>query len=94
MYAPDAEAYTTFKELFDPLIEDYHNGFGPSARQPPTDLGKKIVDGCIFVVMGAFLFQARRTLATCRTWTRRENTSTLLEFAADALSLDTHSTRA
>ena len=39
VYAPDAEAYNLFKELFDPLIEDYHNGFKPSQKQPPTDLG-------------------------------------------------------
>jgi len=39
VYAPDAEAYTTFKELFDPLIEDYHNGFKPTDKQPPIDLG-------------------------------------------------------
>jgi len=40
VYAPDAEAYTTFKELFDPIIEDYHGGFKPTDRQPATDLGE------------------------------------------------------
>ncbi|KAL6724899.1 hypothetical protein Aduo_019745 [Ancylostoma duodenale] len=40
VYAPDAEAYTLFKPLFDPLIQDYHNGFSPSAKQPATDLGE------------------------------------------------------
>jgi protein-arginine kinase len=44
VYAPDAEAYTTFKELFDPLIEDYHNGFKPSDKQPPIDLGGDKID--------------------------------------------------
>jgi protein-arginine kinase len=39
VYAPDAEAYTLFKPLFDPIIEDYH-GFGPSQKQPQTDLGE------------------------------------------------------
>jgi protein-arginine kinase len=39
VYAPDAESYTTFKALFDPIIQDYH-GFGPSQVQPPTDLGE------------------------------------------------------
>jgi hypothetical protein len=39
VYAPDAESYTLFKALFDPIIEDYHNGFGPNAKHPPTDLG-------------------------------------------------------
>ncbi len=40
VYAPDAEAYTMFKELFDPIIEEYHNGFSPASKQPPTDLGE------------------------------------------------------
>ncbi|KAH7728175.1 ATP:guanido phosphotransferase [Aphelenchoides avenae] len=40
VYAPDAEAYTLFKPLFDPLIQDYHNGFAPDAKQPQTDLGE------------------------------------------------------
>jgi len=39
VYAPDAESYTVFKALFDPIIKDYH-GFGPSQQQPPTDLGE------------------------------------------------------
>jgi protein-arginine kinase len=40
LYAPDAEAYTLFKPLFDPVIEDYHNGFKPTQKQPETDLGE------------------------------------------------------
>lgn len=40
VYAPDAESYTLFKPLFDPIIEDYHNGFGPNQKQPQTDLGE------------------------------------------------------
>jgi len=43
VYAPDAEAYTTFKELFDPIIQDYHDGFKPTDRQPATDLGESHV---------------------------------------------------
>lgn len=39
VYAPDAEAYELFHELFDPIIQDYHNGYKPDAKQPPTDLG-------------------------------------------------------
>ncbi|RWS24115.1 arginine kinase-like protein, partial [Leptotrombidium deliense] len=39
IYAPDAESYTVFKELFDPIIEDYHKGFKPSDRHPPKDFG-------------------------------------------------------
>jgi protein-arginine kinase len=41
VYAPDAEAYTTFKELFEPILTDYHSGFKPSDKQPPVDLGEK-----------------------------------------------------
>jgi len=44
VYAPDAESYTTFKELFDPIIQDYHGGFSPSARQPAVDLGDNQLD--------------------------------------------------
>nr|CAD2148629.1 unnamed protein product [Meloidogyne enterolobii] len=40
VYAPDAESYTLFKPLFDPIIQDYHNGFGPDQKQPQTDLGE------------------------------------------------------
>jgi protein-arginine kinase len=43
VYAPDAEAYTMFKELFDPIIEEYHRGFKPTDKQPATDLGEKHV---------------------------------------------------
>ncbi|RWS17690.1 Arginine kinase-like protein, partial [Dinothrombium tinctorium] len=39
IYAPDAESYTVFKELFDPVIEDYHKGFKPTDKHPPKDFG-------------------------------------------------------
>ncbi|PWV04248.1 arginine kinase [Trypanosoma cruzi] len=39
VYAPDAESYTLFAALFDPIIEDYHKGFKPSDKQPPKDFG-------------------------------------------------------
>ncbi|KAH9382984.1 hypothetical protein HPB48_023621 [Haemaphysalis longicornis] len=39
VYAPDAESYTLFAELFNPVIDDYHKGFPPSAKHPPTDFG-------------------------------------------------------
>uniref|UniRef100_A0A915IEG7 arginine kinase n=1 Tax=Romanomermis culicivorax TaxID=13658 RepID=A0A915IEG7_ROMCU len=39
VYAPDAEAYRTFKELFDPILSDYH-GFKAGDKQPPVDLGE------------------------------------------------------
>jgi len=40
VYAADAECYSTFAALFDPIIQDYH-GFGPKDRHPATDLGEK-----------------------------------------------------
>merc|ERR1719181_361686 len=32
--AGDEDCYTTFKELFDPIISDRHNGYAPDAKQP------------------------------------------------------------
>ena len=39
IYAPDAEAYSVFSALFDPLIEDYHKGFSQSDKHPDCDFG-------------------------------------------------------
>lgn len=39
LYAPDAEAYTLFKELFDPVIDDYHQGFKATDKHPQSDFG-------------------------------------------------------
>ncbi|KAF3429226.1 hypothetical protein E2986_14001 [Frieseomelitta varia] len=39
IYAPDAEAYTVFADLFDPIIEDYHGGFKKTDKHPPKDFG-------------------------------------------------------
>ncbi|CAG4977171.1 unnamed protein product [Parnassius apollo] len=39
IYAPDAEAYTVFADLFDPIIEDYHNGFKKTDKHPPKNWG-------------------------------------------------------
>ncbi|KJH49078.1 arginine kinase [Dictyocaulus viviparus] len=41
LYAPDAESYTLFADLFNPVIEEYHNGFKATDTQPPMDLGEK-----------------------------------------------------
>lgn len=38
IYAADAECYTLFAEIFDPIIQDYH-GFRKSQSHPPTDWG-------------------------------------------------------
>merc|ERR1712080_505400 len=37
IYAPDAEAYSTFSALFDPVIDTYHKGFTAQRRRslPP-----------------------------------------------------------
>jgi hypothetical protein len=40
VYAPDAESYQVFAPLFNPIIEDYHGGFGPKSKQPPTYFGE------------------------------------------------------
>ncbi|CAN7998964.1 unnamed protein product [Ixodes hexagonus] len=39
LYAPDAESYTLFADLFNPVIEDYHGGFKSTDKHPPTDFG-------------------------------------------------------
>jgi len=39
IYAPDAEAYTVFAELFDPMIDEYHGGFKSTDKHPPKDFG-------------------------------------------------------
>lgn len=39
IYAPDAEAYILFADLFDPIIEDYHGGFKKTDKHPPKDFG-------------------------------------------------------
>jgi len=45
VYAPDAEAYTVFALLFDPIIEEYHGGFGPDKMHPHSDFGDPTVFG-------------------------------------------------
>ncbi|BES92033.1 unnamed protein product [Nesidiocoris tenuis] len=39
IYAPDAESYTVFADLFDPIIEDYHGGFKKTDKHPARDFG-------------------------------------------------------
>lgn len=39
IYAPDAESYTLFAALIDPIIEDYHTGFKLSDKHPAKDFG-------------------------------------------------------
>ena len=37
VYAPDAESYSAFADLFDPIICDYHTGFQPGDKHPARD---------------------------------------------------------
>jgi len=39
IYAPDAEAYSVFSPLFDPVIETYHKGFSQTDKHPNCDFG-------------------------------------------------------
>jgi len=39
IYAPDAESYSTFGDLFDPIIDDYHGGFKKTDKHPARDFG-------------------------------------------------------
>lgn len=39
VYAPDAEAYTLFADLFNPIIDEYHAGFGADDHHPSKDFG-------------------------------------------------------
>uniref|UniRef100_A0AC34FII7 Arginine kinase n=1 Tax=Panagrolaimus sp. ES5 TaxID=591445 RepID=A0AC34FII7_9BILA len=39
VYAPDAESYAVFADLFDKIILDYH-GYGAKDTQPAVDLGE------------------------------------------------------
>ncbi|XP_044731483.1 arginine kinase-like [Chrysoperla carnea] len=39
IYAADADAYTTFADLFDPIIDDYHKGFSKNKVHPAKDFG-------------------------------------------------------
>lgn len=45
IYAPDAEAYTVFADLFDPIIEEYHSGFKKTDKHPAKDFGDNSVFG-------------------------------------------------
>lgn len=39
VYAPDADSYHVFSDLFDPIIDDYHGGFAKDAKHPTKDFG-------------------------------------------------------
>jgi len=45
IYAPDAESYTVFADLFDPIIEDYHGGFKKTDKHPASNFGDNSVFG-------------------------------------------------
>merc|ERR1719359_548921 len=42
--AGDEDCYETFKELFDPIISDRHNGYAPDAKQPTNLKIDEILD--------------------------------------------------
>merc|ERR1719326_882522 len=48
LVAGDEQSYTVFKELFDPVIQARHGGYGPTARHPtnmnPNDLSQTKID--------------------------------------------------
>jgi len=48
LVAGDEESYELFAELFDPVVSDRHNGFGPDAKHPtdmnPDNLSKTPID--------------------------------------------------
>lgn len=46
VYAPDAQSYTVFAPLFNPIIEEYHQGFKPADKQPSKSFGDldKLID--------------------------------------------------
>jgi arginine kinase len=39
VYAPDADSYSLFADLFDPIINEHHGGFAPNDLHPPKDFG-------------------------------------------------------
>ncbi|ODM97523.1 Arginine kinase [Orchesella cincta] len=39
VYAPDADSYLVFEDLFNPIIEDYHVGFTKDDKHPASDFG-------------------------------------------------------
>ncbi|XP_065219264.1 arginine kinase isoform X2 [Planococcus citri] len=55
IYAPDSESYRVFAELFDPIIEDYHKGFGKNDVHPapyfgdPNDFGTLDIEGKLVI---------------------------------------------
>ncbi|XP_072036165.1 creatine kinase U-type, mitochondrial-like [Amphiura filiformis] len=47
MVAGDEESYEIFKEIFDPVIDERHNGYGPDDKHP-TDLDASKIKGGVF----------------------------------------------
>jgi len=46
LVAGDEESYEVFKDIFDPVIDDYHKGFPADAKHPAPELDpSKLVDG-------------------------------------------------
>jgi creatine kinase len=47
MTAGDAESYEVFKELFDPVINERHGGYGPDAKHPTNLDLSQVIKGSI-----------------------------------------------
>jgi len=45
LIAGDEESYETFKEIFDAIIDDKHQGFGPGEKHPAPDLDASKLKG-------------------------------------------------
>lgn len=56
--AGDEESYTTFKEFFDPVIQERHGGYGPNAIHP-TDLDVSKVTDTKIDPTGKYLMTTR-----------------------------------
>ncbi|KAM6986438.1 creatine kinase, mitochondrial 2a (sarcomeric) [Aplochiton taeniatus] len=48
MVAGDEESYEVFREIFDPVIKDRHNGYDPRNMKHPTDLDSSKITNGIF----------------------------------------------
>jgi len=48
LVAGDPESYTDFAELFDPVLNEQHGGFGPKDKHPAPDLDASKLKGGMF----------------------------------------------
>ncbi|ALC43999.1 maker705 [Drosophila busckii] len=61
IYAPDPEAYSTFSDIFDPIIEDYHGTYFPLCGME-KDKQQELIDSHLLFKEGdRFLKDAKAT---------------------------------